>query len=423
VRPRSYAAMVGLALGLGTPARAWAQAGAPPGEPVELPTLEQLALRAGAWDRSVALERTGELAQARELLLRAWGAGSPSYEVTLRIAWLSLRLTLADAAVGTYARARGLRGAGPEATEGLASSLSLRGYQSLDDHDRAAARADWQQALYFDPSQADAEHGLDLARELRFDPELWAAFVGLKAGGQSSYGGAVLLDLPLQIKDWLGVRAAYRHVEASASAAAGQSSGRGSGKGSSRTRFGQDEGYAAVGLGTWWLWIEAMGLVVDPSTEPVAGGEAARLRVGEDYGAQLEQAVVARDRGVSGQLSPTAFVWPIHELGLSAGARITLDDVGQDASALAGVSIVVEPVELHLSGHFGVERWPVSMAVPIVLTLDEELTVGGSLAGLFMVSKEWSLGVSGSIERIVPAEGQAGVYGSAGLGLRWSPRF
>jgi hypothetical protein len=58
-----------------------------------------------------------------------------------------------------------------------------------------------------------------------------------------------------------------------------------------------------------------------------------------------------------------------------------------------------------------------------VLTLDEELTVGGSLAALFAVSTEWSFGVTGSIERIVPETGQAGVYGSGGLGLRWSPRF
>ena len=65
-------------------------------------------LRATAWDRSVALEQEGKIDEARRLLLDAWGPTSESYEVTVRIAWLSLQLREAEAAVSAYSRARTL---------------------------------------------------------------------------------------------------------------------------------------------------------------------------------------------------------------------------------------------------------------------------------------------------------------------------
>ncbi|MBW2525939.1 MAG: hypothetical protein JRI23_17280 [Deltaproteobacteria bacterium] len=386
-----------------------------------LPTDEQLELRAGAWDQSVALERSGQLEQARVLLLRGWGLESRSYEVTVRVAWLSLQLEDSGTAVVAYQRARGLAGAGAEATQGLASALTLRGWQHFDDGDRAAARGDWRQAIELQPDQPDAQRGLDLARELRFEPELWGAAVFTTGSGNDSIGGAGFIHLPIQIKDWLSFRAAYRHVATSESVAA-PTAPPGRPPGGGTVRLHQNEIYAGGSVGTEILLFEALGVALWPSDERFAGGEAARLRLGYDYGLQLEQAVLAREGGVNGQLMPSAFVWPLDRLGLGAGARFTFDPDGIDVSAVAGVSIVPEPVAIHLRFHAGLERWPVTMAMPQVLTLADEVNVGGSLTALFDVSETWSVGISGQVERL-NRPGQAGVFGSAGAGLRWSPKL
>lgn len=389
-----------------------------------LPTDEQLDRRAGAWDRSVELEHQGLLGHARALLLTGWGLGSPSYEVTVRIAYLSLRLEDAETAVTAYERAARLEGAGPEATQGLASAMTQRGYQSFADGDRAEARADWQQALTHDPDQSDAERGLDLARELRFDPELWLAFVAAQGAGADSYGGSLLLHLPLQITDWLTLRGAYRHAESSEGVSgptAAAPPGRADGSGR-RVRGHDDQIALGAGVGTSHFWLEGLGLLLVPQTGKPVGGEAARLRLGHRWGIQVEQAVLARDVGVNGQLMPTAFVWPTAELGLAAGARMTFDDVGTAGAAELGVSIVTDPVELYLRGHLGLERWPVSMDVPLVLSLDQEVIGGGSAAAWFALDDVWSLGLHGQLAAI-EHEDDGGIYGSAALGLRASPRF
>ena len=64
------------------------------------------------------LEKRGNLRQARDLLLRAWGASSDSYEVTMRLAWLSLRLGDLDNARRFYEAATKMPEAEPEAPKG-----------------------------------------------------------------------------------------------------------------------------------------------------------------------------------------------------------------------------------------------------------------------------------------------------------------
>lgn len=414
MRARLNAARVGLVFGVMTCGVSSAAA-----DP--LPTDQQLEDRAGAWDRSVEQERAGQVIESRQTLMRGWGLESSSYEVTVRLAWLSLQLEDAATAVYGYERARALAGAGPEATEGLADALTLRGWQAFEEGDRADAREDWRLALRYEPDQPDAQRGLELARELRIEPELWGAFVFTTGAGPDSMGGGGLLHVPIQVKDWLGFRLAYRHVETSEAVPAEPEPGRRPGSGS-RVRFYQDDIHAGIGLGTSYLWFEGMGIVIIPSDEGVAAGEAARLRLGFKYGLQVEQAVLVRDDGAGGQLLPTAFVWPLGWLGFGAGARFTFDPAGQDVSAVVGASVVPEPVELHLQAHVGVERWPVTMAMPQVLTLADDVNVGGTLTAMFSVSEAWAVGLQGQVERI-DSEGQGGVFGSVALGLRWSPKL
>jgi hypothetical protein len=113
-------------------------------------------------------------------------------------------------------------------------------------------------------------------------------------------------------------------------------------------------------------------------------------------------------------------VWPTDWLGLGAGARITFDDVSTEPSAIAGVTFAAAPVTLSLSGHYGVERWPVYMLEPTVLSLDQSLTGGGAISALFALDPSWSLGLGGRLERI-EQEQSAGIYGNATIGLVWSP--
>ena len=388
----------------------------------DLPSDEELALRAGAWDRSVELERQGQLEGARTLLERAWGAQPQSYEVTVRNAWLSLLLSDYELASLHYQRAGALVGAGPESRRGLASALTGLGYRELDDGERAEARARFGEALRLDPEQQDAAAGMALVPAHRFDPELWGAFVGWSAGGSDAYGGGGLLLLPFQLADDYRLRGAYRHLELSESAArAVEGSGPGSGAGA-RARFHQDEGYLGLGWEGSWLGLEVMGVLLSSSADALVVGQAARLRVGRRFGLSMDEAALAGDIDSNVQLSPRLFVWPTDWLGLAAGVRLTFDGLGQEVSGLAGVSVVTAPVEIHLRGHLGVERWPVELDTPAVLNAAGDLTLGGAATLMFPISRRWGLGLQGEVERLVVQQ-QAGIHGSGALGLRWSPEL
>jgi len=108
--------------------------------------------RAGAWDRSVKAEQANDLPRARAALADAYGEAPDSYEVALRLAWLSLRLKKGEAAATLYRLAARLDGAGPEATQGLADALTLTGFDAFARGDRATARARWLEALRVNPS-------------------------------------------------------------------------------------------------------------------------------------------------------------------------------------------------------------------------------------------------------------------------------
>ena len=108
----------------------------------------------GAWDQSIALEAKNDLKGAERVLLDAYGATPQSYDVSLRLAWLSLRMREPNVAIERYRRARGMKDATPEATQGLASALTMGGFVAIDRGDMAAARGAFGEAVTLDPHLA-----------------------------------------------------------------------------------------------------------------------------------------------------------------------------------------------------------------------------------------------------------------------------
>src|SRR4051812_29944902 len=83
-----------------------------------------------AWDRSLALEAAGHVAEARTVIVDAFGAQPDSYAPCVRLAWLTLQLGDGAGAAELYRKGRQLPGALPEATTGLVSALTMAGYHA-----------------------------------------------------------------------------------------------------------------------------------------------------------------------------------------------------------------------------------------------------------------------------------------------------
>jgi hypothetical protein len=378
-------------------------------------TEEQYEARHGAWDTSVRLEEQGRVREARQLLLDAWGLDSPSYEVTVRIAWLSLRLEEDDDAVTAYRRARMLPGAGPEATQGLVSALVMRGYRKLAEGRRGEARSDFREALSLDPKRAAARDGWRAATEMRLSMELWGAYVGL-ISEVPTHGGAGLFSVRFQPLDELYFRGAYRHVEQRYELPAGTTRRQGAETG----RFAQNGGYLSAGLAFRWWGLEAMGMILDVGDEDIVPGQAARIWAGRSVGAMLDQAALFRSEGVSLQLTPMAFAWPLDVLAVSGGARFTIDSDGTGVAGRLGLTVATNPFELYVNGFVGRARWPVTFDVPTVLTLAEQVDGGGTLTAYFSLTDTVSLGLNGAAAKTT-IEDVDTAYLSAGLGLRIAP--
>ena len=206
---RSAVLFITLASGAWSVARG--QDAGPPGAPAARAT--------SPWETSLSFEAANELEKARAALIDAYGPSPAIYSVTVRLAWLSLRMSRATEAIDLYARAQQLPGALPEATQGLALALTMEGYHQLDRGDIPAARRYLREALDSDPLSADASAGLALAGPSSgASPELWVGT--LTASSNSSSAQLVYATLPYRIDDEFSVRAAFRHV-GSAGAAPG----------------------------------------------------------------------------------------------------------------------------------------------------------------------------------------------------------
>ncbi len=391
-------------------ATAWAQPSADPEN-----------LRAGAWDRSVQLEQSGDLEGARTLLWQAWGTTPEGYEVTVRLAWLSLQMGDADNAVAGYRRAKDLEGAGPEAQQGLASAHAQRGFARLDRGDKAGAREDFGAALAMEPGHAEALRGLDAAGPAsHVDPELWLGAVH-QSFPQDRWTGAVLfLHIPWQVDDTWQLRAAYRYV-GTALQIEGQPSGRRGRQSGGGTEFlHQHEVYGGFGFTSAYVDGQVLGIGVMPPDEDAVPGAGLQLRAGSTFGLQADAAALRRSTGWNLQVAPGVYVWPSPTVGLAAGVRHTNDEAGGDTSGWAGFSWARKRSELHVRGHLGTERWAFSAAEPSVLTLTPETWLGGNAALLLPVSPTWQLGLQAQVETL-RLDDTKGIYAGASIGLRWSP--
>jgi hypothetical protein len=370
--------------------------------------------RQGAWDDSVRLEQSGDVAGARALLVRAWGPSPDSYEVTVRIAWLGLKAHDNEQAVAAYRRARALPGAGPEATEGLVSSLVALADQRAAEGRTGEAAALRDEARRIDPS-------VPVPKERPFRPEIWAGYVGKSTLGQISQGAVAFVHVPWRFYEDFRLRAAYRHISLASNAqAAGSTAGRG--RRAATSYWHQNEVYGALGWGRGAIDFEAIGLALAPSDDSTALGVGGSARFGQRYGAILEASSIRRADWHNEQIVPTLFYWPTRSLGLAAGTRTTWDGAFRSTSARAVLTFSSAKVLAQISGHYGKERWAAALAVPVVVNLDEDLLFGASAVALVSVSASVGIGLSASAER-TSLDGFGGTYGSVALGLRWAPDY
>ncbi len=387
-----------------------------------LPTDEQASQRIGAWDRSLALERAGDPGAARAVLLAGWGPEPDSYEVSVRLAWLTLEMGRPGDAIVLYRRARAAEGAGPEATRGLATALVRDGFDALEAGDRERARRRFEEALRLFPDDADAARGLELAKDRPFSAELWLGGLGLTSSAPALYGGFAFAQARVSPTESLRLRAAYRFTlswQERSSAGMGPGSRRNAGRSVTRTRH---EGWAGVGLEQRTWRAEALGFGVFASGAPAVPGQAARLSVGTRVGALLDESALFYRTGTELQLRPLLFAWPTTSLGAAAGARVTR---GADSTLVAGelgLSWVGQSVELHANGLWGKARRPVFLDVPMLVDVEGELWAGGTLSVLVPVSPALALGLAGELHAL-DDDGDSITYGSLAAGLRWSPRY
>ncbi|MCU0690022.1 MAG: tetratricopeptide repeat protein [Polyangiaceae bacterium] len=389
---------------------------------------DEFALRAGGWTRSVELERAGDITTARELLLRAWGPSPDSYEVTVRLAWLSLRLGDSDRAIAWYQRAMTLPGAGPEAKHGLASATVQRGFAQLRDGNRNAAREDFRATLAMEPDHAEALHGLDLVGPAsHVDPELWLGVLHHSLPNHTWTSGAAFAHVPWQLNDQLRLRFAYRYVGTNVEQQLLSQPPSSRGPGGRRPTTGvettivhQHELYAGMGFTTRYLDAEGLGIAVFPPEQDVALGVGTSLRLGTRFGLVADAAALHRTQSWNRQLAPGLYVWPWPAVGLAAGFRYTSDHVDNSISGWAGLSVASARTELHLHGHLGTERWAFSAAQPAIFAIDAEATAGFDTAVLLPLGRSWRLGLQAQFERL-RQDDQDGSYMGASVGLRWSP--
>jgi len=380
-------------------------------------------LRAGTWDRSIEAERAGQLAEAEEMLARGWGPEPESYEVTVRRAWLNLRMKKYEQAAALYRLSIPLPGAGPEARQGLASAVAGIGDTQAAEGNTDAAAATWRQALAIDPSRPKLQEAIDKAEDRRpVRPEVWAGYMFKRAGGPAFSGWAVFGQLPMLVTRELSLRMAFRHAEVSRSIGGSQGQGmRGRSTSTDETQR-QNEVYLGAGYEKKWYGGEVLGGVVLPSYEDTGWIAAARMRAGYTWGLNVQGAGIHRQFGWGGQVLPTLFVWPAPWIGLAAGPRLTSDPKGTVASGFAGVTMRGKSVSAIVSGHVGTERWPVYIESPSVLTLAEDARYGGTATMLFGLTDDWKLGVQTQIERIRWVNTD-GFYGTVSMGVQYLPKL
>lgn len=374
--------------------------------------------RAGAWERSVAREVAGDLPGAEAIMVRAWGAQPDNYWAGLRLAYLALLRQRFDEAVERYQALRKQ----PEAEgdrdvpRGLASAIAGQGWQRASAGQPDRARAEFRRALALDPENASATRGLaTVAPAPWVSPELWVGLVGHSLGMVRYQGWALYGNVPVALGRGFVLRAAGRFL------AAGRSSGRSAwafgGRGNSSWTL--DEEYLSLARAGGLVAGEVVGARSRSTGQATLWGGAGRLRVGSFAGGLVEASYLrAAGWATNAQIAPLAYYWPVEQVGLQAGARITLDDRGNSVSATAGISLVVRPFALHLRGHAGDERWAFLVDAPSIASFDAVTSYGAGATLLWSLGRAWRLAVQSEGERL-RAEGALGYYWSVSAGVQY----
>jgi hypothetical protein len=374
-----------------------------------------------AWESSLALERTHEIAKARTVLLEAFGPTPATFYPCLRLAWLNLLLKDAAASTSLYRRAATLPGATAEARQGLVLALTQTGYQALARGNNGAARRAWEEALALDPSAADARYGLDLVgRTNGATPELWVARMGATTG--SSSGDIVYAQVPVRITSGINLRGAYRHIGWPTGGSTTMDPATGTTTTTSAYFGTQDEVYGAVAVETGVATTEVTGFELWNADEHIPGFGAAS-RIGGTYGVSVMAVGMKRSSGWNVQVAPEAFAWLSPALAVSGGIRHTRDPLLSATSVLVGATVRHRSVEVDGGVHIGTERWAFGAAGPTVLSFADSTSAGGTATVSLALSKTWGVSVQGQVERLraVDTGAAAGTYSTVALGVRWMP--
>ena len=379
--------------------------------------VEDSNLRAGAWDRSVALQVAGDLPGAEAVMIRGWGRTPDNYWVLLRLAYLALLSERADEAAERYRslRARPEAEDDPDVVRGHASALAARGWNLAKDGAITDARRRFRQALAIDPSNASASQGLSqVAPAPWLTPALWGGYFAQTLGATRYRGWALYGTLPAHIGDVLVVRLTGRYLAASpVSGRSPWAFGR-----EASSSWALDEQYVSLLRERRILGGEVVGVRSHMTGRTILGG-GGRLRVGDAWGGMVEAAYLrARGLGTNLQLRPSLFYWPLPMLGLQAGARLTKDDRGNSASAAAGLSLLLGPVAIHLGGHLWAERWAFDFAGPSLASFESEASYGGNVTLRWSVEKSLQLAMQVEGERLRDA-GALGEYWCASAGVQY----
>ena len=397
-------ALLALMLTLAAPARGHAQ------DPV-LPTGQRVQ-QATPWDSSLTLEAGGHFAEARAVLIAAFGSHPAIYDVAVRLAWLSLEAGKGNEAVAGYRAAIALPGALTEATQGLATALVMAGYQALDRGDLPSARHDWQAALATRMPAVGAREGLELVGPSSGGtPEFW--FGHLKAANDSSAASAIYLALPYRVNDHVSVRGAFRSIGGIQTGASGTGI------------FGsQQEYYGSVTVEQGVTATEVMALALSNTVSTISG-LAASTRVGGKVGASLTLSALHQSSGWNTQIAPSAFAWLGASVAIWGGVRLTHDSAFSSTSPLLGATIRHGRFEVDGQGHFGKERLAFGMAGPTVMSFVASTASGTMLTGSLALGRARQLMLfaqwQGEQLRSLDGTTDLGHYTALAAGFRWQP--
>lgn len=394
--PSSRVAMVIIGVWLVAPLPLAAQAG----PPERLPAVPA----ASAWEQSLALEARADLVNAKQLLIDAFGKSPATYDVSVRLAWLTLRQGKGAEAADLYRRARTLPGSLPEATTGLGLALTARGYSQLERGALGEARSSWSEALTIDASNTDALKGIDLVGGgIGPSIDVWTA--GLSATVNSSKARVFYTHVLARVDNDLAVRAAVRQVASPTFT------------GTSGAFAKQTEFYAGISRDMGISTNELIGFVIT-GTGRSNSGAAVTTRIGGNYGILASASIIARTGGTNLQIVPTAFWYASPNLSLSGGVRVTSDSAFSSVSPLASITWRNEKFLADVAAHFGKQQWAFSATGPSILSFLDKTSSG--LTGTLGWQLSRSLAFYGQLQAEQTVS--SGSFQSIGAGVHFTPR-